>query len=441
MMLLVAFLLSAGAFILAMNTVVTSSFQQIENDSILRDVARVRSAVDQQVAEMGTAATVVAARDVPSDPNRATAAYSAELTQLGADSFLVTRSVGTSATTVFVTHSSDSPAADTAIVSALQGLSAGKAIGQSGGDVSGLLLLAKGPAAVSVRNVAAAAGGNPARVAAVRYLNPSEAAAVGQSVHANVSFSDPRTRSLLPIPPSAYTADAPDQIGVKPIDSKTGLGWASIRDIRGGTALVVTVSEERPIMAQASATLSYTQFGVSLLSLLVGLSIVVMLEGSVLNRLVRLRESVMEFPDDTASLEPVAKQGSDEIADLAIALNTTLGRIKASEEVHKHDARHDHLTGLANRRALLEGAGKMLEKCALDADTCTLVLLDLDGFKRINDELGHQVGDEVLAWFAEHMRGALRADSIMCRLGGDEFAVMMPNTTQAEAVAGTSEAV
>ena len=126
MMLLVAFLLSAGAFILAMNTVVTSSFQQIENDSILRDVARVRSAVDQQVAEMGTAATVVAARDVPSDPNRATAAYSAELTQLGADSFLVTRSVGTSATTVFVTHSSDSPAADTAIVSALQGLSPAK---------------------------------------------------------------------------------------------------------------------------------------------------------------------------------------------------------------------------------------------------------------------------------------------------------------------------
>ncbi|TLM96080.1 MAG: GGDEF domain-containing protein, partial [Actinobacteria bacterium] len=183
-------------------------------------------------------------------------------------------------------------------------------------------------------------------------------------------------------------------------------------------------------------TMSDVRLGVALLAVLVGLCIVVLLEGSVTNRLVRLRDSVREFPEDGEALDPQATKGSDEIADLAIALNDTLGRIKASEEEHKHDARHDHLTGLANRRRLEEDAERILAKCS-DSDRgacCTLVLLDLDDFKLINDDLGHQVGDEVLVWFGEHMREFLRADSTLCRLGGDEFAVLMPRTNREEAV-------
>ncbi|MEU8662967.1 putative bifunctional diguanylate cyclase/phosphodiesterase [Actinoplanes philippinensis] len=84
-------------------------------------------------------------------------------------------------------------------------------------------------------------------------------------------------------------------------------------------------------------------------------------------------------------------------------------------------AMHDPLTGLANRRAFEEQLG-----AAVATGTPTVLLLDLNGFKAVNDRFGHAVGDELLAAVAARISGEIPAGAVAARMGGDEFAVLLP---------------
>ena len=95
----------------------------------------------------------------------------------------------------------------------------------------------------------------------------------------------------------------------------------------------------------------------------------------------------------------------------------------------KELARTDMLTGLANRRAFYEAMQIERARAARYRRPMTLVYLDLDNFKRVNDTLGHAVGDELLACVADLLRRTLRASDTVGRLGGDEFALLLPETT------------
>jgi diguanylate cyclase (GGDEF)-like protein len=86
-------------------------------------------------------------------------------------------------------------------------------------------------------------------------------------------------------------------------------------------------------------------------------------------------------------------------------------------------ALYDPLTGLANRYLLLEELRRMLQGLGRRGGSVTLIYMDLDDFKRINDEHGHDMGDEVLGAFARRLRGAVRSDDVVSRLGGDEFVI------------------
>lgn len=86
-------------------------------------------------------------------------------------------------------------------------------------------------------------------------------------------------------------------------------------------------------------------------------------------------------------------------------------------------ALYDPLTGLANRYLLLEEIGRMLQGLGRNGGSVALVYMDLDRFKHINDEHGHDVGDEVLGAVARRLRGAVRSDDVVARLGGDEFVI------------------
>ena len=94
--------------------------------------------------------------------------------------------------------------------------------------------------------------------------------------------------------------------------------------------------------------------------------------------------------------------------------------------VHRSAASTDHLTGLLNRRAFLESAMELCAHQAKRGEPVTLLMLDLDLFKSINDRFGHAAGDEVLRVFARVARSSMRADDIVGRLGGEEFAAIVP---------------
>lgn len=96
-------------------------------------------------------------------------------------------------------------------------------------------------------------------------------------------------------------------------------------------------------------------------------------------------------------------------------------------------ANTDSLTGLANRRHLFEQLRREFSRAMRYRRPLSLLYIDLDGFKAVNDKHGHTFGDEVLRGAAVAMRSVLRSTDLMARIGGDEFAVLMPETTLASA--------
>ena len=99
-----------------------------------------------------------------------------------------------------------------------------------------------------------------------------------------------------------------------------------------------------------------------------------------------------------------------------------------------HDSRHDHLTGLWNRRAFDDLLGDSCARSARYGWPFGLILIDLDDFKSVNDRLGHPRGDAVLEAIGNELRQHLRVGDAAARLGGDEFAVLFPNLRERRAV-------
>jgi diguanylate cyclase (GGDEF)-like protein len=94
----------------------------------------------------------------------------------------------------------------------------------------------------------------------------------------------------------------------------------------------------------------------------------------------------------------------------------------------------DSLTGIANRRAFLDGGSQLLEWAFADRRPIALLLFDLDGFKEINDTAGHQAGDRVLLAFCELVAASVRSGDLFGRLGGDEFACLLTGASIAQAL-------
>lgn len=107
-------------------------------------------------------------------------------------------------------------------------------------------------------------------------------------------------------------------------------------------------------------------------------------------------------------------------------LTVEMNARRSAELEAKKLARHDPLTGLPNRRFFVETLGEALLNTTADSRTAVL-MLDLDGFKSVNDAYGHAIGDQTLIQFAQRISAIMRAGAVFIRIGGDEFAVIVPN--------------
>jgi diguanylate cyclase (GGDEF)-like protein/PAS domain S-box-containing protein len=152
-----------------------------------------------------------------------------------------------------------------------------------------------------------------------------------------------------------------------------------------------------------------------------------------------IREDDARFRGKNGGTIPVAYTASAVMSGgtpsgAVIAFRDITERKAFEDELHQH-AFYDSLTGLANRRLLVERLDQALRRSALDRKTHALIFVDVDRFKSINDSLGHVTGDEFLVAIGARMKAVVRGHDLIARFGGDEFVVLL------EDVAGVDMAV
>jgi diguanylate cyclase (GGDEF)-like protein len=120
---------------------------------------------------------------------------------------------------------------------------------------------------------------------------------------------------------------------------------------------------------------------------------------------------------------------------LMISITAIVFVLSAAEVEQRGEAVLDHLTGLLNRTSLKRRFEELAEQAVLTDEPISLIVLDIDRFKAINDQQGHARGDDVLRDIAYQVRKQLRSFELVYRLGGEEFLILLPGTVLDEAVA------
>jgi diguanylate cyclase (GGDEF)-like protein len=126
-----------------------------------------------------------------------------------------------------------------------------------------------------------------------------------------------------------------------------------------------------------------------------------------------------------AALNDALEERIAETQRLNAALSIKMAEAEALQSRLREQAAHDPLTGLYNRRFLTEAAASRIALARRNATPLCIVLIDIDHFKRVNDEHGHDAGDQVLVAFAGLLQRRLRRSDIVCRFGGEEFLLLV----------------
>lgn len=138
-------------------------------------------------------------------------------------------------------------------------------------------------------------------------------------------------------------------------------------------------------------------------------------------------------------VERISAEVLDELASFAELIEIALGNLDAWSTLSEQ-ATHDPMTGLHNRRSFQEQLDLEIEQVARHSETFSLVLIDIDQFKRINDTYGHSVGDGVIVQVAERLKAVLRHSEVLGRYGGEEFIWLLPHTDGAHALVAAERA-
>jgi diguanylate cyclase (GGDEF)-like protein len=150
---------------------------------------------------------------------------------------------------------------------------------------------------------------------------------------------------------------------------------------------------------------------------------------------------ITEHRNAVMSLHNLNQELEKKVRDRTKELSEEIELRRNAEEQLRHLATHDTLTGLPNRRLLADRIDTAIRRAHREGSKVSVMFIDLDGFKQINDTQGHDAGDEVLKTVAERLTAQSRETDTVARLGGDEFVVVYTDVTENAKMAPLAERV
>jgi diguanylate cyclase len=265
-----------------------------------------------------------------------------------------------------------------------------------------------------------------------RLISPTDVAELGALAQADLAIS--------PFRPS----DAQNRSRLVETDRSIQV-YRLVDDIYGHPVLVLRVNVPREITRRGYAAVDYAFAYLLVAAVMIVVLLLIVLNRTVLNPLARVTRHAVAIGQGAALTTRLAFEGHDEIAVLAREFDHMVDRVVRL-------AYCDPLTGLSNREHAHRGLRAALAAAQQQGRMLAVMYIDLDNFKRINDTLGHSIGDEVLVTAANRLRKVLRsgidraADLLsldqgggLARLGGDEFLVVLPEVRDSVEAARVAE--
>jgi len=212
-----------------------------------------------------------------------------------------------------------------------------------------------------------------------------------------------------------------------------------LRDVLMGDAM----EDARHGLAHARDAAMLTGVGAMSTLLLLGLTLW-LLHRRVIRPLARTTELIVTIAQGNLDIQVPAPRHHDEVADMlgaiAVLRDNSVAR-RTAEEAIRQMAYYDRLTGLPNRRLLEDRMERVLATARRQGRKASVLFIDLDKFKHVNDQRGHEVGDWLLQQVALRMRSVLRESDTAARVGGDEFVVLLPDSTRADDAVHVAEKI
>ncbi len=309
---------------------------------------------------------------------------------------------------------------------------------KSGQPISGVLSIGGVLHLIAAEPILDSNHGGPSRGVVImgRVLDESLYEQLEDQVQANIAF----WRTVDPAMPDdaveAYTKmqETPMLGLVQRTNDETLHVHGILYDMRGKEAAVFQVEMDRPIWEKGKTSARYALLYVIATGVLLLCVLGRVVAREVILPITQITQSV-ERQRNNDVIQPIALKRDDELGRLSCQLDRMVKELHAANAKLHEEARHDGLTGLPNRTEIYRQLEACLERSySIKNYKMALFFLDLDKFKRINDTLGHKIGDGLLVEVAERLRETVRStDNVACsntaaaRIGGDEFVVVLDN--------------